>query len=113
MIEIRPLRPDDRRDTFFSGDIELDRFFQKFAGQNQFQLHIGTTYIAVRENEIVGFVTLSATSIMIDGLPEAARKTTSQISSARVETSATCSCQINTWPRYRQATFTSDLRNRA
>lgn len=37
MIEIRPLRPDDRRDTFFSGDVELDRFFQKFAGQDQFQ----------------------------------------------------------------------------
>jgi ribosomal protein S18 acetylase RimI-like enzyme len=74
MIEIRPLRPDDRRDTFFSGDVELDRFFQKFAGQNQFQLHIGTTYIAVRDNEFVGFVTLAATSITIDGLPETARK---------------------------------------
>ena len=74
MIEIRPLRPDDRRDTFFSGDVELDRFFQRFAGQNQFQLHIGTTYIAVRNKEIVGFVTLAATAITIDGLPESARK---------------------------------------
>ncbi len=74
MIEIRPLRPDDRRDTFFSGDVELDRFFQKFAGQNQFQLHIGTTYIAVRDNEIVGFVTLAATSITIESLPVTARK---------------------------------------
>ncbi len=63
MIEIRLLRPDDRRDAFHSGDIELDRFFQKFAAQNQFQLHIGTSYVAVLDNEIVGFVTLSATSI--------------------------------------------------
>ena len=31
MIEVRPLRPQDRRDQFASGDIDLDRFFQKFA----------------------------------------------------------------------------------
>lgn len=74
MIEIRPLRPGDRRDDFFSGDIDLDRFFQKFAGQNQFQLHIGTTYVAVLENGILGFVTLSATSITIDDLPATTRK---------------------------------------
>jgi hypothetical protein len=38
MIEIRPLRPDDDRQAFSSGDADLDRFFRKYAGQNQFRL---------------------------------------------------------------------------
>jgi GNAT superfamily N-acetyltransferase len=74
MIEIRALREDDNRDGFRSGDVELDRFFHKFAGQNQFRLHIVTTYVAVRDSEILGFVTLSATSIMIEDLPKSERK---------------------------------------
>ncbi len=74
MIEIRALRVDDNRDGFRSGDIELDRFFHKFAGQNQFRLHIGTTYVAVRETEILGFATLSATSITIENMPKSAKK---------------------------------------
>lgn len=53
MIKIRVLQADDNRDGFRSGDIDLDRFFHKFAGQNQFRLHIGTAYVAVRESEIL------------------------------------------------------------
>ncbi len=74
MVEIRALRADDNRDGFRSGDVELDRFFQKFAGQNQFRLHIGTTYVAVRDSEILGFATVSATSITIEDFPKSARK---------------------------------------
>jgi GNAT superfamily N-acetyltransferase len=74
MIEIRPLRPDDNRQAFSSGDADLDRFFRKYAGQNQFRLHIGTTYVAVRDGEILGFATLTATSITIADLPKTARK---------------------------------------
>lgn len=74
MIEIRALRAEDNREGFRSGDVDLDRFFHKFAGQNQFRLHIGTTYVAVRGLEILGFVTLSATSITIKDLPKVARK---------------------------------------
>lgn len=74
MIEIRALRADDNRSGFHSGDVDLDRFFHKFAGQNQFRLHIGTTYVAIRESEILGFATLSATSITIQELPKTARK---------------------------------------
>lgn len=74
MVEIRALRADDQREGFRSGDVELDRFFQKFAGQNQFRLHIGTTYVAVRDTEILGFATLSATSITINNLPKSSRK---------------------------------------
>jgi GNAT superfamily N-acetyltransferase len=73
-IDVRQLRADDNRLEFSSGDAELDRFFHKFAGQNQFQLHIGTTYVAVHEGRILGFVTLSATSITIEHLPKLARK---------------------------------------
>jgi len=74
MTEIRALRPDDKREGFHCGDVELDRFFQKFAGQSQFRLHIGTTYVAVQNSEILGFATLSATSITIADLPKSARK---------------------------------------
>jgi GNAT superfamily N-acetyltransferase len=74
MIEIRVLRPEDDRGSFSSGDVDLDRFFRKFAAQNQFRLHIGTTYVAVSEDEIIGFVTLAATSISINKLPARARK---------------------------------------
>ena len=74
MVEIRALRADDEREGFRSGDVECDRFFHKFAGQNQFRLHIGTTYVAVRNNEILGFATLSATAITINNLPKSARK---------------------------------------
>lgn len=74
MIEIRALRPDDKRDDFHCGDVELDRFFQKFAGQNQFRLHIGTTYVAVHDSKILGFATVTATSITIKDLPKSSRK---------------------------------------
>ena len=37
----------DDRTRFRSGDADLDRFFQAYAGQNQFRHHIGTTYVAV------------------------------------------------------------------
>jgi len=74
MIEIRPLRPDDNRQAFSSGDADLDRFFHNYAGQNQFRLHIGTTYVAVGNGEILGFATLATTSITIADLPKTARK---------------------------------------
>jgi GNAT superfamily N-acetyltransferase len=74
MVEIRPLRPEDDRSSFSSGDVDLDRFFQKFAGQNQFRLHIGTTYVAVSNQEILGFATLTAATISIADLPKSARK---------------------------------------
>lgn len=58
-MDLRALRPDDDRSSFRSGDADLDRFFLKYAGQNQFRHHIGTTYVAVEEKRIVGFVTVS------------------------------------------------------
>lgn len=73
-LEIRRLRPDDDRASFRSGDIELDRFFQRYAGQNQFRHHLGTTYVAVEEGAIVGFATVAPSEIALDDLPAARRK---------------------------------------
>lgn len=47
-VEVRRLEPHDDRTRFRSGNVELDRFFLRYAGQNQFRHHIGTTYVAVR-----------------------------------------------------------------
>jgi GNAT superfamily N-acetyltransferase len=73
-MEIRALRETDDRDGFCSGEPDLDRFFTKYAGQNQFRHHIGTTYVAIEGGLVLGFVTVSAGSIEIDRLPETKRK---------------------------------------
>lgn len=74
MIEIRALREDDDRTSFRSGDADLDRFFQQFAGQNQFRQHVGVTYVAVEDRTILGFATVAAAHVEIDDLPVAARR---------------------------------------
>lgn len=73
-MDIRPLSESDRRENFTSGNADIDRFFRQYAGQNQFRLHMGTTYVAVDAGEVVGYVTLSAASLEIEDLPESARK---------------------------------------
>lgn len=62
-IEVRRLERDDDRASFSSGNIDLDRFFLRYAGQNQFRHHIGTTYVAVDAGTIVGFATVAASEI--------------------------------------------------
>ena len=62
-IEIRPLVKDDDRSRFSCGQPELDRFFEHYAGQNQFKLHVAVTYVAVIETHIFGFATVAASSI--------------------------------------------------
>ncbi len=46
MVKIRALKKTDSRSDFRSGDPELDLFFRRYAGQNQFKHHIGTTVVA-------------------------------------------------------------------
>ncbi len=65
-ISIGLLKKDDRRDYFDCGDMELNNFFQKYSSQNQFKHYIGATYVATIDNIIVGFITISASSIKID-----------------------------------------------
>jgi len=74
VIEIRALRAHDHRAPFRSGDADLDRFFQQFAGQNQFRHHLGVTYVAVDDQKILGFATVAAAHVEIDELPAAARR---------------------------------------
>jgi GNAT superfamily N-acetyltransferase len=74
-ISVRPLRPDDDRTGFSSGVIELDRFFQRFAGQNQFRHHIGTTYVAVEKaGAILGYATASAGELVTSKVHKALAK---------------------------------------
>ncbi len=73
-MKIRRLERSDDRSKFSCGQLDLDRFFQQFAGQNQFKHHIGTTYVAVEGEELLGFVTVSAGDVPADKLPAAMRR---------------------------------------
>lgn len=53
---IRSLAPGDDRSAFRSGNIDLDRFFQRFAGQNQFRHYVGVTYVAVDGESLLRYV---------------------------------------------------------
>ncbi|MCA9644686.1 MAG: GNAT family N-acetyltransferase [Myxococcales bacterium] len=70
-IEIRPLERDDDRSQFSCGQGDLDRFFEHYAGQNQFRLHLAVTYVAVADGQIVGFATVAAAAIERASVPSA------------------------------------------
>jgi len=67
---IRPLKKSDKRKEFASGQADLDHFFKRYAGQNQFRHHIGVTYIATDEENIFGYMTVAMGVIEAEGLPE-------------------------------------------
>jgi predicted N-acetyltransferase YhbS len=73
-VSVRRLEPRDDRPEFRSGNIDLDRFFQRYAGQNQFRHHIGTTYIPVQGDRIVGFVTVSSGEMVGEKLARSLRR---------------------------------------
>jgi GNAT superfamily N-acetyltransferase len=70
-IEIRPLAKGDDRRSFSCGQSDLDRFFEHYAGRNQFKLHLAVTYVAVIEARIVGFATVAASSVERANVPSA------------------------------------------
>ena len=74
-LEIRRLQQTDDRSTFRSGDADLDRFFGRYAGQNQFRHHTGTTYVAVEAGSILGYATVAAGNVEGDDLPVRSRRT--------------------------------------
>lgn len=78
MIRVRRLRPDDDRSRFCCGQPDLDRFFLRYAGQNQFKHHVGVTWVAVEavgdDARILGFATVSASQIEGNDLPPSLRK---------------------------------------
>lgn len=71
IVEIRLLTRDDDRSAFSCGEAELDRFFEHYAGQNQFKLHLAVTYVAVVDTRIVGFATVAPCSIERASVPSA------------------------------------------
>jgi GNAT superfamily N-acetyltransferase len=73
-IDIRLLGETDNRSSFQSGDEQLDLFFRRYAGQNQFRHHIGTTYVAVEGSAILGFATVTVGHMEIENLPSSLRK---------------------------------------
>jgi len=68
-IEIRPLRPEDDRSRFSCGEPDLDRYFEHYAGQNQFKFQLGVTYVAIVGDSILGYATVAASSITRESLP--------------------------------------------
>lgn len=55
--------------------MDLDRFFARYAGQNQFRHHIGTTYVAVDDAGVIaGFATVAASELASDALPASKRR---------------------------------------
>ena len=73
-IEVRLLQEADDRSSFRSGDEHLDLFLRRYAGQNQFRHHIGTTYVAVESATILGFATVTVGHLEIEDLPQRQRK---------------------------------------
>jgi len=73
-VRVRRLEPRDDRTEFRSGNIDLDRFFRRYAGQNQFRHHIGTTYVAVQGDRIVGFATVSSGEMVAERLTKKLRQ---------------------------------------
>jgi GNAT superfamily N-acetyltransferase len=74
VVEIRVLHPTDDRSSFRSGDEALDRFFHRYAGQNQFRHYLGVTYVAVAGGRILGYATVAPRHVDIEDLPERSRK---------------------------------------
>lgn len=73
-VEIRALARDDDRSGFSCGQPDLDRFFEYYAGQNQFKLHLAVTYVALVEARIVGFATIAPSAIERMTVPNARLK---------------------------------------
>jgi GNAT superfamily N-acetyltransferase len=73
-IIVRRLDAGDDRSGFRSGNIDLDRFFERFAGQNQFRHHIGTSYVADANGRIAGYVTVATGELMGDTVSKATQK---------------------------------------
>jgi GNAT superfamily N-acetyltransferase len=72
-VRISPLQRSDDRSGFRSGNIDLDRYFQRYAGQNQFRHHLGTTYVAVTAERVCGFATVNPGELTTDSIPRSLR----------------------------------------
>jgi GNAT superfamily N-acetyltransferase len=73
-MEIRALRETDDPSQFQCGDPDLDSFFHKFAGQNQFKHYVGVTYVVVEDGRVLGYATVAPGQVEIEDLPASSRK---------------------------------------
>ena len=70
---IRRLLAGDDASAFRCGDPEYDLFLQRYAGQNQDRLFVGTTYAALDGPRVVGYVTVAVGQIDRDYISSQAR----------------------------------------
>lgn len=73
MVRVHPLRPENDKTHFASGDHVLDRFLAEFAGQNM-DMYLGVTYVAEESGFVLGYVTLAACSTKRDEIAQSARR---------------------------------------
>ena len=66
---IRRLLAGDDTSPFRCGDPEYDVFLQRYAGQNQERLFVGTTYVALDGLRVVGYVTVAGGQLDRDDIP--------------------------------------------
>jgi len=65
---VRVLQKNDDLSSFDCDDLELNLFLKKYAKQNQFRHYIGTTYVYIYEEKIIGFATVSVGSIRSENI---------------------------------------------
>ena len=70
---IRRLLVGDDTSSFRCGDADYDLFLQRYAGQNQDRLFVGTTYAALDGPRVVGYVTVAVGQIDRDDIPSQAQ----------------------------------------
>ncbi len=68
-VDIRALEPKDNRKSFDCGDEALNLYFHQYAGQNQFRHHVGVSYVAVADQNVLGFATVTPATLDATGLP--------------------------------------------
>lgn len=71
---IRRLLAGDDTSSFRCGDAEYDLFLQRYAGQNQDRMFVGTTYVAADGRRVIGYVTVAVGRLDRDDLPEGSRR---------------------------------------
>lgn len=65
---IRKLEKEDQRSSFFSGALELDDWFQKFALENR-SANNATTYVATVGDAVAGFYCIASAGVGRDLVP--------------------------------------------
>lgn len=60
---IEKLSKHHKKEDFDCGNIFLNEFIKKYAHQNQNRYLVGVTYVIHIDNKIIGYITLSASSI--------------------------------------------------